>query len=343
MSELPQSTSAADPRDFPAAMPPRRKRRWFQFGLRALMIGVTLVCVLLGLTVNYIVVPAERQRAAVQAIVKRSPRTFIIIDEFYLTQISISPGGTRVNTVEYRFAFQRQIWLAKWLQGLFPVDYFESVVRVDLDDVDEIDDSGLENLREFPRLQYLSLHRARISDLGMVHLASLRNLTVLDLSNTSVTDAGLIYLKDLKQLKHLDLDFTKVTDSGLACLCGLSQLNSLRLAGTRVTDAGLFHLSGFVQLHRLGLDSTGVTDVGLAHLRGLTQLEKLCLASTKVTDAGLPHLYGLVQLSHLALIGSEVTDAGVKALQKRLPNCSIWWEEHNIGGGSCFLDCRIPE
>jgi hypothetical protein len=34
--------------ELPKADPPKRKRRWYQFSLRTLMIGVTLFCAVLG-------------------------------------------------------------------------------------------------------------------------------------------------------------------------------------------------------------------------------------------------------------------------------------------------------
>ena len=47
-----------------SAAPP--KRRWYQYSLRTLFVVVTLFCILMGTVVKQIVIPAERQRAAVE-------------------------------------------------------------------------------------------------------------------------------------------------------------------------------------------------------------------------------------------------------------------------------------
>lgn len=49
---------------------PKRTGHWFQFSLRTLLVVTTLIFILLGTVVNWIIVPAERQRMAVEEIKK---------------------------------------------------------------------------------------------------------------------------------------------------------------------------------------------------------------------------------------------------------------------------------
>ena len=88
----------------------------------------------------------------------------------------------------------------------------KAVISVDLK-LSDVTDTGLENLKEFTKLQSLNL------------------------TGTKVSDAGLEHLKGLTQLQSLYLRETKVTD--VERLKGLSQLQELNLWGTQVNDARL--------------------------------------------------------------------------------------------------------
>jgi len=166
---------------------PRRKRRWFQFGLPTLLGLVTLSAVVLGLIVN----SAERQRRAVAAV--------------------RSLGGVVYYEDDKPFAAGPPFWLRKW----FGPDYIANVVAVYLTDT-HVGDAGLESLTGLTRLQVLDLSNTRISDAGLAHLSALTGLRTLYLYNTPVSDAGLEHLKALTGLRELYLDNGQLSDAGLA-------------------------------------------------------------------------------------------------------------------------------
>jgi Leucine-rich repeat (LRR) protein len=75
-----------------------------------------------------------------------------------------------------------------------------------------ISSAGLRPLADLPKLERLSLWRAkRIDDRAAEHLARMRWLGTLDLSETNVTDATLGELVVLENLRRLYLSGTKVT------------------------------------------------------------------------------------------------------------------------------------
>lgn len=148
----------------------------------------------------------------------------------------------------------------RWLVDLLGVDFFGSVVEVD------VVGGG--------------------SDALLAHIGRLHRLDHLRFLDSEVTPAGLSRLRSLSRLKWLDLDGTKVTDAGLAHLRGLTALEGLGLDQTSVGDAGLSHLGEMANLRHLDLSTTEVGDAGLAHLQGLTNLETLYLGDTRVTIEG---------------------------------------------------------
>src|SRR5687768_7284199 len=66
-ADKPEPIVLPEPIHKPAAAKPRARRRWFQFSLRALFVGVTVIGVLLAVGLRWIA-PAQRQRAAVQMV-----------------------------------------------------------------------------------------------------------------------------------------------------------------------------------------------------------------------------------------------------------------------------------
>jgi hypothetical protein len=195
---------------------PRRKRRWFQFGLATLLGLVTLVAIVLGLVVN----PAEQQRRAV-AVVHRLGGGVEYEDE--------EPHGGNVSLAP------------EWLRESLGKHYFRSVIRVSLS-YTRLSDAGLAHLKGLTGLQGLSLDDTQVSDAGLVNLRGLTGLQELYLSGTRVTEAGLVYLKGLTGLHGLSLDGTAVSDARLAHLNGLTRLQWVSLNGTQVSDAGLAEL-----------------------------------------------------------------------------------------------------
>jgi hypothetical protein len=285
------------------AEPPKRKRRWFQFSLRSLLI-FTVVCAVAS---PWLGRKIEQKREAAAAITKLGGLVFY---DYQLSSpttkipTGIPPGPD-------------------WLRHLLGENFFSEVLGVILNERSTVSDSVLVNLSGLRGMRFLTLSDANISDAGLVNLNGLVQLRTLDLSRTKISDDGLVHVKRLTNLKSLDLNQTAVGGAGLAHLAGLTLLEKLDLRETNVTDAGLAHLARLTSLEKLDLRDTNVTDAGLVHLEGLAQLKELDLHGTKVSDPGLACLKKLTSLRTLYLELTNVTRAGVEDLQNALPNCEI--------------------
>lgn len=78
----------------------------------------------------------------------------------------------------------------------------------------EIDDSGLENLREM-KLYVLDVGNTNVTDEGMRSIVRLESLRELNLRKTSVSDVGLAKLATLKSIVIIDIRETNVTKNGV--------------------------------------------------------------------------------------------------------------------------------
>lgn len=186
-----------------------------------------------------------------------------------------------------------------------------------------ITDEGLTYLAGMKELRSLRLSGTTISGSGLAHLSASKHLTELELHVSDVTDEGLAGIKDLTSLVIVHLDRTSISDDALVHFLRLEQLEYLRLDQTKVEGHGLRHLAGLRNLKHLQLNRTGTSDEDLRHLSGLENLEKIQLSRTNVTDEGLKHLFGLKKLTFVEVVDAKVTKAGAKMLQEALPNVAI--------------------
>jgi Leucine-rich repeat (LRR) protein len=164
-----------------------------------------------------------------------------------------------------------------------------------------IDDKGLREL--LPRLPKLRTLRARGCSVGDDTLATLggcQDLRTLDLTGSQITDAGLAQLSACAKLEELDLTGTAVSDEGIASVT-LPNLRVLKLFATRVCGPGLSHFTSVVALD---LRATPVDDAGLAGIAALSNLEQLDLSRTRVVAGGLRHLGGMSRLRTLRMVQS---------------------------------------
>ncbi len=233
----------------PNAAQPKSRRRWYQFGLRTLLIGVTLAGCGFG-WIGAKVRDARRQAAAVEAIK--------------------AWGGTVFY--DYQFGEGRTLLYDAvlpgpgWMHSMLGDDLFRNACWVDLTGVVVVD-ADLARLRELVTLKWVFLSGPWITDASLGHLKGFSELKGLGLERTKVTTAGLKQLDEFAQLSELSLDGTPVTDAALEHLKKLTGLRVLGLRQTQVTDVGLEQLKGLSQLKELRLNNTQVSDEGVARLQ----------------------------------------------------------------------------
>jgi hypothetical protein len=125
--------------DPPKADPPKRKRRWFQFSLRSMLI-FTLICAVACGWLGKRIEQKRKEREEVEAIVKLGGDVYYDYDHG-----AILPLGQTIPT--------KKPPGPNWLRSLFGENYFSEVDYVSIQgDVSDqrMADAGLVNLNRFP-------------------------------------------------------------------------------------------------------------------------------------------------------------------------------------------------
>jgi hypothetical protein len=312
------------------------RRRWLRYSMRTMLLLVTVLCVLLAL----VIVPAQRQRRAVEKIRGLGSWSRVVYD-----YESEGPYG---GSVELR----GPAWLRRWIG----VDYFQDVVRVQVF-LSRGDELTPDDLASLPGLRSLDVHDMPITDDGLLTLARLRKLEGLSLQSNEITDRGLEQLSSLTELQRLGVTSDQVTGEGLRPLAGrvnlqwlslrsdglspgglevvaqLTSIQGLDLYSDNLTDECLKPLAGMKGLGGLTITGRsemtdappGVTDLGLTYIAQLTNLGRLRISSPQITDAGLAHLTVLRKLKGLNIVHhqSVYTRAGVNHLKEQLPDTIV--------------------
>ncbi len=174
--------------------PPKRKRRWFQFSLRTLLLLV-LICAIGSAWVAPRLQRAQYQKTAVEAILKDGG---VVWYDF-----EVNAEGNHIGSAERPGP--------AWLRKMLGDDFFAAAVYAEAKT-----DSSLEHIGDLSQLEGLALMNSRVSDAGLKRLEGLTKLKWVNLNLTNVTDAGLEHLSRVRQLRSLMIWKTRVTDEGVA-------------------------------------------------------------------------------------------------------------------------------
>lgn len=223
-----------------------KRRRWFQFGLRALLALTLLASVgmsWLGVQIHR----AKREAAAVEAI--RAAGGSVWYDYQFDRSGRRDSGATCPGPL--------------WLRRVFGVDFFCRVAEVHVNN-----DASLTSTKGLDGLESLRIGcSAKLTDTGLATLDDLPSVRRLWFGiNKNITDAGMVHLRSLKRLERLELHYSHLTDAGLEHLEGLPQLEDLSL-GKGITDAGVPRLAQLHTLRSLDLRHTNITRDGVRTLK----------------------------------------------------------------------------
>ncbi|HEX7379930.1 MAG TPA: hypothetical protein VF278_22595 [Pirellulales bacterium] len=271
------------------------RRPRLQYGLRSLLVVMSMACVVLGWYVERI----RRQQRAVAALISDGAKIYYYDDTSAYFESNDFLGGKTVKSPR-SFVERVEYLTPVRIRTALGIDFFRRVNRVDCGYYSEFPRDPCW-LRDLSGLQDLESYHALDDDLATI--GALSELTQLTLCESVISDAGLVHLAELHKLEYLDLGYhhdrisslshLPITDDGLVCLAGLRRLKYLDLSGSSIRGEGLRHLTGLTELEDLNLGETKLTDAALPYLAQFPRLKRLDIHGTAVTtwlaEQMLPH------------------------------------------------------
>lgn len=276
-----------------------KRRRWFRFGLRTLLVMTALAGLLLGWVANQRA-QSQRELQIAQELGQLGKRAYIRLSNPFV-------------------AFQRpssnQSWLHRQLGSLLGPIVREA----------RIIDPTADELAKIAELKRLYLFEMSDTQLSLAPLSDIQ--TLKDLRLHWVRQLDLAPIANFKQLQSLQIRFTPVVD--LRELSQLPNLTSIWLADTQFKDfAQLPKFRALKSLYVLepydSLDQHPANIPDVTPLATLKNLQELGITINPATDlrpfGRLANLHGLFLDCEDP---SQVSDDKILQLQADLPDCTI--------------------
>ena len=334
----------------------RAHRRRFAVSLRAMLGGVFIFALALGLWIN----DARQQQAAIATI-------WAFDINAHIEYENDDDQGDSVGWTVWAIG-GRSSWLTHWMVGQLGRDYFHSVawvqfgqnspaanahrrdeviqavtrlrglVGVNLGGLD-INDADIAKISGIRNLKWLQLGggRIRLTDAALRTISRKSSLESLSISDAPITDLGLAYLGQLPRLKTLRLGSSPllpriqsrgpelfpskpfknwITGSGFAGPGAFPALGNLHLYSSALTGEGLRSLGSLDRIAWLEIMGGSITDDDLRHLAPLHDLEVLSIMEVNLDGTGFRHLAGLAKLAELEIHYSTIDDSAIPFLEK---------------------------
>ncbi len=240
---------------------PSGNKKRFRFGLRTLVIFVTLIALTFG-AYRAFVAPYLRQNEI---------------------RLAIKEAGGSYETKP----------APAWLEFVFGEENVCVLTKVDLARIAELRGHKFGNrpISFTPETALADPPRSLLAQLN-----ELTDLEALNVAGQDVDDNIVAAWKDLNRLRSLDLAFTLVRDPNS---WPQFPLTALDLESVFISTENAAALSRYPELKSLNLADTPLTDVGLARLKPLTALQDLNLNDTSVTTVSIDALKAFADLDRL--------------------------------------------
>jgi hypothetical protein len=288
--------------------PNAKRRRWFQFSMRTLLI-VTLLIGAGAAWLSSEIRRAKRQEAAVEAL-REGGATIIFAHERIIAYENSAWRSTPIIVAQSKPGPQ---WLRHWL-GL---DLFSRVASVEIR-IDPKEDlprfeSQVALLADVPSVESVSLTLLSvddslvISDAVVDRIVALPNLNSLSL----VGDRRLLTYPIQDGVSH---DVVDLSEMAWRRLAEATSIESLSLICIRLNEQSLKSITAMTHLRELEVEIDGhLSDDAISILAGCDKLTRLHLVAKGLTEQSLPRIAALPDLTDLTL-RMDLTNEAIRQL-----------------------------
>ena len=335
----------------PQVGPSKRKRRWFQFSLRTLLIfvaGIAIICDWYAGKIHH----AADQDALIEAAQKIEGRVEVAYSGPDWLGF-IYPRRLRRHVIGLTFDLSspdcRQESLRLCLAGFHELQWLDFGLV-------PIDEEGWRSVGRMDQLSRLISTHSTITEADAAQLARLPELQELNLSECQIDNAAVRKLADCPQLRKLMLRSADPADE-LVDLGHIRGLSLLDLAGCHFSDSFAEQgaarignwLSGLDTLEELYLRDCPIQSGDIEAISRLKNLRLLDLTGCTLSASDLQWLSKLSKLKQLGLAPESIDDNTIQVLHTLGQLESLWLNEGdsirirvNENGPPDVLEARLP-
>ena len=206
-------------------------RRYLRFGLRTLLVVVTIAALVGG----WLAERMHRRQAAVRTIEAAGGGLLSERSWRRIQTIFLSPTAPQVEVRR------------TWRELLFG----DQQRGIDFTDGRPLAGQTLDAVAAISEVKDLSFHGGVLTDDHVTRLAALRQVETFIASGSPLTDRTAEVVAEWPELNWLELNDTQLTDDAAGHLIKLQKLEVLRIQGTSITDRGFAQLSALKNLKDL--------------------------------------------------------------------------------------------
>jgi hypothetical protein len=253
-------------------------RKRARFGLRTLLVAVTVVALMLGWLVHRV----ERQRRAVEAITERGGRVVYAHENAHRKALLKAGKLSRRSPAAPE---PGPAWLRRWLGP----HYFQRVETVYLHPGRDSSPEGWP-LGDLPSLTSLLVVGGPVSGPQLESIGAAGNLAELHMIAPGLDEQGTFQLTKLHKLWRIDMEGGSISAQAMQDLCQIPNLEELTLLGTKVKRGGFARLSSLVKVHGLDVIDVPMRDEDVDQIAAMPGLKSVRLLGTGITSARIERL-----------------------------------------------------
>jgi len=164
---------------------------------------------------------------------------------------------------------------------------------------------------EFKVLNYLDLHKNKISDIQSLENAKFDKLELLNLSHNNIVDITVLKKVNLSNLKELNLGNNNILNIDVLQKVNFNKLEKLIVDHNKITNIDTLAETDFKKLKELNLNNNNIFSINVLEKVQFPELTKLDLEGNLIEEIDVLEKVNFKELNEMNLFKNNISDINV--------------------------------